>query len=746
MRKMLLRVQKIRFQSEKSNYKVFLADVYEVSKKTGQKKQTREKITCTGQFVSLFVGDFLTVEAEKADHPTYGEQYEVSSFHREEPGTIEEIQKFLMSRGKGLGIVKARAITDRYGLDTLQKIAQDPTALDPFSLPDKTKQSVREEILNNGEFEKLLMFFQIHHIDNLYSNLIYKKYGEDSIEHLTDNPYAPFIDGIWNFQESERLHASLGYPYNTKMRLVYGLLAAIRWDSEYGGNLFIPEDMVEEAAATFFLYCKSPYSAKAMFTAEEIEAGLAELENMRLILVDRTSKPSCIYLDYNQYHEEKIALGVRRLTYEFKRILFQKADIEAFLTQYEQKYHVALATKQKEAVITSLISPISIITGGPGTGKTYTINLILACIKALAPKAITKVCAPTGRAAIRAEELSGISASTIHRMLRLYHPQGELGPEELDCDILFVDEMSMTDAFLCNKLFTAVSSNARVIMVGDHHQLPSVGPGLVLRDFIQSGKIAVTKLDMVFRQKGTSLIVSNAHNIIHTDSHVVPVLEFSQNPDGDFRLIEAEDWRDIRFQIQDVVQDLKTRLHYGINDIQILSPVKQTALGTESLNILFQEAYLPAATTPCLTFEDKEFRLGDKVVHTKNNNQWNVFNGEIGTVTSLNFQSDHMLTVSYPNNKDVLYSISMLEELSLAYALTVHKSQGSEFPVVIIPVHESILYGFNRAVLFTALTRAKKKVILIGSKRTLHKAFINDINVGDRRSKLIEKIQKNMIP
>lgn len=737
MRRILIRVKKIMFAQKDDHYYVFTAVVYKTNK-AGLRKPTREIVTCTGRFISLYEGDLFHAEAQKREHPMYGEQYQILVFNRVEPGTIEEIQKFLIQRGKGLGIQKAKIVTGRYGLETLRRIAEDKTALDIIKIPENTKKAVRKDILANRTFEELLMFLQMHHIDNIYSTLLYKKYETAAVSKLQDNPYAPYLDGIWDFRISENLHASLGLAYNTQQRLCCLVLAAIRWDSESGGNLFLPENMLEDTLSAFLRQIHSPYLISQKFTQDEMMKTLEMLREYNLLTEDKTVSPANIYLPNNLANENRIAKELKRLKTEPKRVCFAPQEIDRFLKQFEAGQ--PLAPEQRKGVCMALTSPVSLITGGPGTGKTHTIRTIISCVQALEPKAEIRVCAPTGKAAIRAEEMSGLPASTIHRMLRLFRHNEELGAEELDCDILIADEYSMVDAYLCSKLFTAAASHARIILVGDYNQLPSVGPGLVLRDFIHSGKIDTIRLTKVFRQAEQSRIIKNAYAIINqTEDQPIPI-RCSKRKKGDFYFIEASTIPEIRSKIQSSVQRLKRVYGYPISDIQILTPVKKTPLGSISLNLLFQEEFLPAASTPSVSNLEKEFRLGDKVIHIKNNAMLSVFNGEVGYVKTLDYAPDHMLTVEYPDNKLIEYSLKDMDELDLAYGLTVHKSQGSEFPVVIIPVHESILHGLNKNLLYTALTRAKNMVIIIGSKNALSAGMRREENIGARRSMLVQKI------
>lgn len=741
MRTMLVKVKKVLFHNPENGYHVFSAVVFK-RKSDGRRQETKETVTCAGHFIVLYAGDFFEIQANKFEHTLYGERYNIIQSRRAEPGTIEEITKFLTRHGQGIGMVRAKKLTDKYGLDTLRMISRDIHTLDFLALPDEAKKSLYQDVHDNAIFEELLIFLQLHQMDNFYATEIYEKYGEESVNKLCDNPYAPYLDRIWPFGISEELHAALGYEYNTKERITYASLAAIEWDSENGGNLFLPEESLGQVIVSFLSACRSPYSKSTVFTEEEVKEAKENLVQMNLIEIDNHS----IYLAHNRKDECSIARNLRRLMTEPKRIAFQSGHINKYLTMYLSQSGVSLAPEQESSVMTALTAPISIITGGPGTGKTHTIKTIISAIQYLEPEADIRICAPTGKAAIRAEEMSGLPASTIHRMLGLRFFNQFVQPESLECDFLIVDEFSMVDAFLCNRLFTAAASFTRIILVGDANQLPSVGPGLILRDLISSGVVPVVTLKHVFRQANKSLIIRNANMLIGSGGKVNQDFEYSAGKDGDFYFIEAQSPTDIRTKIQSSIRKLNQKYGMPVSEIQILTPVKKGQLGTESLNCLFQEVFIPSGSAPAATDLEREFRKGDKVIHTRNNPTLDVYNGEVGIVSDVNCMTDNMLTVSYPDGKYVNYSITDMCELDLAYALTVHKSQGSEFQAVIIPVHRTVRRGISLPVIYTALTRAKKMVIFIGNKSELFAGLNNNKSISERRSHLIDRIQKLWTP
>lgn len=743
MRNFYVKIQKIQFSdSENSEYYIFTGIIHKKAKKTGELKPTPEKVVCTGNFVSLYPGDVFEVSADLFDHPKYGEQYRVLTYHRILPGTIEAIQKFLMVRGTGLGLAKAKKITDTYGLDSISTIISNPAALDIVHLSDSAKTKLRQDLVENQDFENLLIFLRTYGVDPLYASLLYKEYGSLVVAKLNDNPYLPFLSKIWPISISDSIHAQMGKGINTKERVYACVYGAILWDSTSGGNLYIESDQIPVITQEFLEQAKISYDKGFHFSKEEYDNVIDELQEQGKITIDPVY--NSVYLCSNLTNERKITEQLVRIMQSPKRCAIQKSDILQFLQDYEARTNLKLAGRQKDAVAMALTNPVSIITGGPGTGKTHTIRTVISALKELVPDAVIRICAPTGKASIRAEEMSGIPASTIHRMLRLFQRDKELKSEELECDFLIADEYSMVDAFLCSRLFSAAASFTRIIIVGDYNQLPSVGPGLVLRDFISCGKIPVTELTTVFRQQKESKIIKNASRIIQAADDAPIKLAFSKRPNGDFYFLETESTTEIREKIQKSVYKFRKKYHFGIGDIQILTPVRKTSLGTESLNTLFQEIFCPSGITPTIELGEKNFRLGDKVIHTKNNADLDVYNGEVGYITALHYKADKMLTVEYPDGKIIDYSLSMLDHLELAYALTVHKSQGSEFPVVIIPVHESILYGLNKHVLYTALTRARKIVVFVGTREAISQGLRNEATIGDRRSHLIDRLQGSL--
>lgn len=743
MRKCDVIVTKILYHSQETAYTVFKGTVLRWAARKKQFLPTKETHIFVGYFFCLFNGDRLEVNVEEIFHKTYGSQYLVSYSKRAEPASLIEIRNFLLKNVKGMKPTWAEKVLDKYGLDTIYQIKTDSHALDFLGLQQDTVDGLRNSLLENAVFENTMAFLQLHEVDCRFALPLHLKYKDNAGLTLTDNPYIPFIDGIFDFKTADKLYLHLGKPSNSPKRCLYTTLATLQMDVERVGNVFTRRENLKRKIMSFLTEtAKDMKEEDFPFSDRDIENAVTRLENLDLIVVDKAFGTEAVYLRENYYDEMQVSASLKEIANEPKRVFFRLPDIDAFLTRYELNTGITLAPAQKEAVKMALLSPISIISGGPGTGKTQTINTIMAAIRELAPDASIRACAPTGKAAIRITELTGIPAATIHRALGLGRYQGRLKNGELVCDFMFVDEFSMADINLCAKLFDALSPNGRIVLVGDYNQLPSVGPGLVLRDFIASGVIPKVILRQIFRQSGTSRIVENAHRIINQSPGSNIVLKLAKKPGGDFYFISENDPRRILQKILRSIKQMKNNYGYGIDSVQVLSPIRYGDLGIDNLNYILQQILNPS--TVSIGIEEKEFRLGDKVTHVKNNYDLGVFNGEVGFITDIAYTKDRALKVTYPD-RDVWYPMVDIKELELAYALTVHKMQGSEYPVIIMPVHELQGLGLSKNLIYTALTRAKKMVVLIGSASSLSNGLRRETTI-ERESNLVGRIQNTVPP
>lgn len=742
MRKCVVVVNKVLFYNNETSYGIFQGVVLKWAPRKKVYTETKESHTFVGQFLCLYLGDRLEVEAEETVNPVYGPQYTVLTSKRLEPVSLTEIRTFLAKNIKGMNPKRLNAVMDKYGLDAIRSIIDDPHAYDFLGLEQAVVDDLRSSLIQNAAFEDTLAYLQTHDMDCRYAQPLFQKYHERVSIVLDDNPYLPFIEEIYSFKVADALYLTLKKPADAPKRCLYVVLATLQMDVKQKGNVYIRRSELKQKLTAFLTDTVSGSDESVCpFTDTAIDNAVTQLENSGLIVIDGVFVSDAIYLRQNYYDEQQIATCIQALMSEPKNIAYQASDISNFLVQYEKTTGFVLDTAQKDAVKMALTSPISIISGGPGTGKTQTINAVQSAIRALAPNAKIRACAPTGKAAIRIQELTGIPAGTIHRTINLAPFKTPKKAGDLACDYIFVDEFSMVDVHLCAKLLDAVNSCGRVVLVGDYHQLPSVGPGLVLKDLIESNVIPKVILNKVFRQAGSSRIVTNAHAIINQATGKDLVLDIAETSGQDFYFMVEQDPVKILELTKRAVKQAKTNYGYDLGSVQVLSPVHFGLLGTDNINFELQQLNQTKAT---IEFEDKEFRLGDKVAHIENDYDLEVFNGEIGFISDIAYAKQRALQVSYPD-RDVWYPYSALSELDLAYSLTVHKMQGSEYPVIIMPIHDVQGQGLSKNLIYTALTRAKKMVILIGSPSALASGLRRETSI-DRKSNLSPRLQRIFRP
>jgi len=734
-----IRAQKVIHRAKQDGYVIFTA-VSLGKKRGGGFRELRETKTYIGYFNSFHINDVFEVTYEDIENKFYGEQRHIVMYHRIYPGTLEEIRTFLLSKKCGIGPKRTDALLEKYGLSVLDEIVNNPNVFDGLGLPEEGGKALQDEIVADRRFEDTLAFLQLHKLDYRYAIPLFEKYKEAVIDVLTKNPYAAYLDNIIDFKTADLLHNSIGYPENEPFRIAMAVYACLKRDSESNGNIFMRRDELPDRCNAFLAFVSARKSG-SRFTGEEYDTALSFLMERELVIIDSSVLPgvTCIYLKRNFESEIHIAECIFAIQKGLKDYTYRERDVDIFLKGYQSRYHISLAPDQRRSVLMALTSEISVMTGGPGTGKTQTINTILAAIETLSPKATVRLTAPTGKAANRISELSNKPAFTIHRLLGLglYHSRC-VGQGELDCDFLIVDEYSMADIHLTYWLLRAVSAKTRVILVGDYDQLPSVGPGLVLRDFINSGCLPCVRLSQVFRQATSSNIIRNAHLIIESsDTGTSAPLRQSRKPNGDFYFIPADSPSLIRKTIVRSIARFHDTYHYPYDSIQVLSALKAPDVGVTPLNELLQNTFNPAGA-PFL-YHEREFRIGDKVIHCINNYELSVFNGETGVIKSFGYSSECAIEVSFPD-RDVWYDMASIDQLDLAYAISVHRAQGSEFPIVIVPVHETLATGLNKNLLYTAITRGKKIVVVIGSPQ----AFADGIkrcHTLERNSNLMPRLQ-----
>lgn len=702
---------------------------FTVLKLSPEKLSTQITVTLNG--IAPLIGQLLEIEGEWVKHPKFGQQFKATTYKTVAPTEISGIEKFLASGAiNGIGPAMAKKIVAEFGEKTLEIIAKSPNEL--LKVPGigkKTAEKISTSYLEQSELTEIMVWLENHGISNTYAGKIFAKYGSFAIDIMEKDIYRLFqdIEGI-GFLTADKLAFNLGIQREDKRRIISGIDYALMQLCN-NGHCCIPEMALVDKTAKIL-----QVNNQIIFTIlkERIDNGSLNTEVV--------GGETLIYPPYLYYAEKKVAMRLLQLQQATEPL--SEDNLSLFIKVWEKDNQIQLAQKQKEAIKACLHHGVLVLTGGPGTGKTTVIKGILSILKAQGLK--IRLAAPTGRAAKRLSETTGQKALTIHRLLEANNlaqdDNLQLGfskdiDDQLDADVIILDEVSMVDIVLMHHFLNAVPDGCRIILVGDTDQLPAVGPGSVLKDIIRSQKIPAIRLDEIFRQAQTSMIIQNAHII---NAGRLPDLRKQYS---DFVFYELNDDTSITQKILDLcTKDLP---HEGFNvlkDVQVLSPMHRFLCGVENLNLMLQEQLNPKKNQDELKYSSQTFRVGDKVMHIRNNYQKNVFNGDIGFIQDIN---NEKLTVDYFDHI-VTYEKNELNELTLAYASSVHKSQGSEYKVVIIPLSTSHYIMLQRNLLYTAITRAKQKVIIIGSKKALMTA-VQSNRTQKRYTLLAERLAHKLI-
>lgn len=702
---------------------------FTVLKLSPEKLSTQITVTLNG--IAPLIGQLLEIEGEWVKHPKFGQQFKATTYKTVAPTEISGIEKFLASGAiNGIGPAMAKKIVAEFGEKTLEIIAKSPNEL--LKVPGigkKTAEKISTSYLEQSELTEIMVWLENHGISNTYAGKIFAKYGSFAIDIMEKDIYRLFqdIEGI-GFLTADKLAFNLGIQREDKRRIISGIDYALMQLCN-NGHCCIPEMALVDKTAKIL-----QVNNQIIFTIlkERIDIGSLNTEVV--------GGETLIYPPYLYYAEKKVATRLLQLQQATEPL--SEDNLSLFIKVWEKDNQIQLAQKQKEAIKACLHHGVLVLTGGPGTGKTTVIKGILSILKAQGLK--IRLAAPTGRAAKRLSETTGQKALTIHRLLEANHLAQDdnlkLGfskdiDDQLDADVIILDEVSMVDIVLMHHFFNAVPDGCRIILVGDTDQLPAVGPGSVLKDIIRSQKIPAIRLDEIFRQAQTSMIIQNAHII---NAGRLPDLRKQYS---DFVFYELNDDTSITQKILDLcTKDLPHEGFDVLKDVQVLSPMHRFLCGVENLNLMLQERLNPKKNQDELKYSSQTFRVGDKVMHIRNNYQKNVFNGDIGFIQDIN---NEKLTVDYFDHI-VTYEKNELNELTLAYASSVHKSQGSEYKVVIIPLSTSHYIMLQRNLLYTAITRAKQKVIIIGSKKALMTA-IQSNRTQKRYTLLAERLAHKLI-
>lgn len=705
-----------------------------------------EAFTAVGNLPGAAVGRNYVVRGEFVVHPTYGEQFSIKEFQETMPSTKDGIREFLSSGAmKGIGRKTAAAIVSRFGTDTLRVIEEEPERLTEIpGIGEKTAGKIVESFASHREFANIVLYLQQYGIGAGYAMKLYQVYEGDTIKAVEENPYRLVEDvfGI-GFKKADKIAEKMGVAPDDEFRIRSGVKFTLSYFAGEG-NTFLPRTMLCEKTGQLLDLPTEIIDEELTSMAFEGEIHIEELDNRNVVFLE------AYYMAEQNVCKCLAAINSARL----KPV---SGSVESLISRTEAATGIYLSENQKHAVTTSLNMGVSVITGGPGTGKTTIINTIINILEESGLK--TAIAAPTGRAAKRITETSGHYASTIHRLLEYYFSEsentmrfGKTKEDPLDYDAVIVDEASMIDLMLMNGLVSAVRPGTRLIIVGDADQLPSVGAGNVLRDIIESEFVYCTKLTEIFRQAKESMIVVNAHRI---NSGEYP----DCNAKGkDFFLLRRNGEKEMLRTIKELCLTRLPRYYEGMSptaDIQVLTPVRKGLLGSMNLNKELQEVMNP----PFEDLEEKQigdrlFREGDKVMQIRNNYQmaWKniedftegegVFNGDVGFIRKIDKEFNEM-TVVYDETRYATYHFNQLDELELAYAITVHKSQGSEFPIVVMPVSWFPPMLATRNLLYTGVTRGKKAVVLVGSENKLN-AMVDNDRIRERYSGLGARLKRLM--
>ena len=686
-----------------------------------------EETTCVGIFSSIAEGENIEAEGEFTEHPTYGEQFKVARFEEKMPEDREAIERYLGSGAiKGIGLALAARIVRRFKEDTFRIIEEEPERLaEVKGISENKAQEIAYQVNEKRDLRQAMIFLQQYGITMNLAVKIYQAYGQEVYTIIRENPYrlADDIEGV-GFRTADEIASRVGIKMDSDFRVRSGVLYTLLTASTEG-HTYLPQE--ELTARTAKLLEVEP---------EQIEKQYMDLAIERKIVM-KQGETTEIYASSFYYMEANTATMLKQLNVPYD---VPDIEIEERIRTIEKQTGMELDEHQVTAVKEAVRNGLLVITGGPGTGKTTTINTIIRYFEGEGLDIF--LAAPTGRAAKRMSETTGFEARTIHRMLELSGGvEGTAGFERnennpLETDVIIVDEMSMVDITIMNSLLKAVVPGTRLILVGDINQLPSVGPGSVLRDIIDSHACNVVKLTKIFRQAATSDIIVNAHKINRGEEVVL------DNKSMDFFFLKRYD-ADVIINV--VLQLVKQKLPKFVDatpyDIQVLTPMRKGLLGVERLNGILQKYLNPPMSGKAeKEYGDTLFREGDKVMQTRNNYQleWEIrtkyglsvdkgtgiFNGDMGIVREINDFSETM-TIEFDEGRMVEYPYKLLDELELAYAITIHKSQGSEYPAVVIPLLKGPAMLLNRNLIYTAVTRARKCVTLVGNENTFYEMVQN---------------------
>ncbi len=715
-------IERVTFSSDKSGFCVCKLKV----------RGERDLVTIVGNMVNPVPGEFVELEGKWITHPKFGNQLQIEQYKTLVPATQLGIQKYLGSGLiKGIGPIMAKRIVKRFGTQSLEIIEKNiPMLSQVEGIGKKRIEMIQTAWEEQKEVRTVMLFLQSHGVSTAYAAKIFKTYGQDSIHIVKENPYRLSRDifGI-GFITADNIAQKLGMEKHAPQRIEAGLEYVLHKLSDDGHVCYPYNELCQKIQQ--MLEVEKPLVLKAV--ADSFSADRIVIEDSNETIQGFEENQKLVFLKKFYVCETGIVYNLQRLKKSSKSV--RKIDSNKAIEWVKGKIKIRLAEKQAEAVKKSLEEKVLIITGGPGTGKTTIINAIIKILKKAGAKIL--LAAPTGRAAKRMSEATWERARTIHRMLDYSMKKAGFkknNKNQLKCDVLIIDEASMIDTVLMHHLLKAVPRKATLILVGDVNQLPSVGPGNVLNDLIISEAFGIVTLDTIFRQAKKSLIVVNAHRI---NKGMFPVVA-NDNKKSNFYFVQKEEPEDVLNTIIDLVQN-RIPNKFGcdpVDDIQVLTPMHRGVVGASNLNHELQK--ILNSNKVMIQRGNREFKVSDKVMQIKNNYDKHTYNGDIGRIMGINF-IDQKVMINF-DGRDVEYDFFSLDEIVHAYAVSVHKSQGSEYPVVIIPVVIQHYILLQRNLLYTAVTRGKKLVVLVGTKKALAMA-INTVKSSKRHTRLWHRLK-----
>jgi exodeoxyribonuclease V alpha subunit len=710
-------IERVTFHNEETGFAVLRVKV----------KGRRELATVVGSLASVSAGEWITAQGRWVRDSEHGLQLNATFLECTPPTSREGIEKYLGSGMiKGIGPVYAKKMVEKFGEEVLTIIEQSSAMLEKIGgIGPERRKRIKEAWKEQRAIREIMVFLHSNGVSTSRAVRIFKTYGEQAIETVRANPYALARDiaGI-GFKTADQIAEKVGIPRDSIIRACAGLSHCLL-EAMNSGHCALPREMLVE-------------QGRGLLAVDEplIREALERLLLNQEVVEEQSGERDLIFLPAIRATESGIAATIRAMCGQPST--HPAIDIGKAIAWCEKKTGTALAASQKEAIQKASESRVLIITGGPGVGKTTLINSLLRIFRA--KKINCLLCAPTGRAAKRLGEATGMEAKTIHRLLEFAPSSGGFTRNEgrpLDCDLLVVDETSMVDVQLMGKLLKAIPPGGHLILVGDVDQLPSVGPGMVLSNLIESGVVPVVRLTEIFRQAAKSHIIINAHRI---NEGQMP--EFGdRTQESDFYFIEREEPEAIQSTVIHLTKErIPAKLHCDpIGDVQVLCPMNRGSLGAREMNLQLQNALNPVRPDePRVERFGWQFRIRDKVIQTENNYEKEVFNGDIGRIGAIN-REEREVTIQF-ENREVIYDFGELDEVSLAYAISIHKAQGSEFPVVIVPVAMQHYLLLQRNLIYTAITRGRKLVVLVGQRKAMNLAVSNN-RTASRFSGLLDRLR-----